>query len=155
MAGSEYYAVLGLTRAQVDKDPSSVKSAYRKLALQVHPDKAGLEGRERFEKITRAYQVLGDEGLRAVVDSYTVLPAEPEVLLEQAQLMFPGFDIPTAVGLLKIFVPEPSQLDELSLSDLESKLREACITKWRMAPSLKLLAGLTYLCCLIHFYFSF
>ncbi len=61
------YKILGIARSATEKD---VKSAYRKLAKQYHPDrnqnnpKAG----ERFNEITRAYDILEDAGKRAKFD---------------------------------------------------------------------------------------
>ena len=53
------YDVLG-----VDKNapPEQIKSAYRKLAMQNHPDKGG--DAEKFKEIAAAYDVLGDEQKR-------------------------------------------------------------------------------------------
>ena len=53
------YDVLG-----VDKNASQdqIKSAYRKLAIQTHPDKGG--DAEKFKEIASAYDVLGDEQKR-------------------------------------------------------------------------------------------
>ena len=53
------YHVLG-----VDKNSSQdqIKSAYRKLAIQHHPDKGG--NAEKFKEIASAYDVLGDEQKR-------------------------------------------------------------------------------------------
>ena len=61
------YAILGISRDANEKD---VKSAYRRLAKELHPDrnqdnpKAG----ERFSEITRAYDLLSDKDKRARFD---------------------------------------------------------------------------------------
>jgi DnaJ family protein A protein 2 len=62
---SKYYELLG-----VDKSASTaeIKKAYRKLAIQHHPDKGGDE--EKFKEITRAYEVLSDEGKRSQYDQF-------------------------------------------------------------------------------------
>ncbi|MCI0503651.1 molecular chaperone DnaJ [Candidatus Micrarchaeota archaeon] len=64
----DYYEVLGVQKG-AGKD--EIKQAYRKLALQYHPDRnkdAGAE--ERFKEISEAYAVLSDEKKRAQYDQY-------------------------------------------------------------------------------------
>lgn len=52
----EYYQILGVSPGSNNAD---IKKAYRKLALQYHPDhNQSEEARERFLKITEAYEVL-------------------------------------------------------------------------------------------------
>ena len=53
------YESLGLDR---NASPEQIKSAYRKLAMQNHPDKGG--DAEKFKEIAAAYDVLGDEQKR-------------------------------------------------------------------------------------------
>lgn len=67
-----YYTVLGLTKKAKDKE---IKSAYRKLALQYHPDKVkdGEDPEEAetiFVKVSEAYSVLSDKEKRSVYDKY-------------------------------------------------------------------------------------
>ena len=50
------------------KTMDEVKSIYRSLAKQHHPDKGGDEA--RFKEITEAYSVLSDERRRREYDSY-------------------------------------------------------------------------------------
>jgi DnaJ family protein A protein 2 len=59
------YELLG-----VDKSASTaeIKKAYRKLAIQHHPDKGGDE--EKFKEITRAYEILSDENKRSQYDQF-------------------------------------------------------------------------------------
>jgi molecular chaperone DnaJ len=64
----DYYEVLGVPRS-VSKD--EIKNAYRKLALQYHPDRnksAGSE--EKFKEISEAYAVLSDDEKRKRYDTY-------------------------------------------------------------------------------------
>ncbi len=61
------YATLGLTRGASEKD---IKSAYRKLAKELHPDrnKDNPQAAERFSDVTRAYDLLSDKDKRAQFD---------------------------------------------------------------------------------------
>ena len=62
----DYYKILGVDKGASDDD---IKKAYRKLAHQFHPDKAG--GNEaRFKEINEAYQVLSDQKKRAQYDRF-------------------------------------------------------------------------------------
>lgn len=63
----DFYAVLGVNRtAGIDE----IRSAYRKLALSLHPDRnPGDKAKEaRFQEVSEAYGVLSDEGKRARYD---------------------------------------------------------------------------------------
>ncbi len=62
----DYYDILGVPRSASADD---VKRAYRKLALQYHPDKpTGDE--EKFKEINEAYQTLSDQEKRAQYDQF-------------------------------------------------------------------------------------
>ena len=66
----DYYEVLGVSRNAADQE---IKSAYRKLALQYHPDRNpdnAAEATEKFKEITEAYSVLADGQKRAIYDRY-------------------------------------------------------------------------------------
>ncbi len=63
----DYYAVLGVSR---DASQDEIKRAYRKLAHQYHPDKAGKENEAKFKEINEAYQVLSDQQKRAQYDRF-------------------------------------------------------------------------------------
>jgi molecular chaperone DnaJ len=65
----DYYEVLGVTREAGEQE---LKSAYRKLAHQFHPDKnpGDKEAEERFKEASEAYDVLSDAEKRARYDRY-------------------------------------------------------------------------------------
>ena len=69
MAKRDYYEVLGIEKT-ASKD--EIKKAYRKQAVQFHPDKnAGdKEAEEKFKAATEAYEVLSDEKKRAAYDKF-------------------------------------------------------------------------------------
>jgi len=64
----DFYDVLGIDRSA---GPEEIKKAFRKLAMQYHPDRnkeAGAE--ERFKEISQAYEVLSDPERRAAYDRF-------------------------------------------------------------------------------------
>jgi molecular chaperone DnaJ len=65
----DYYEVLGVARAATDQE---IKSAYRKLALQFHPDRNpnNPDAEEKFKEASEAYTVLCDGEKRAVYDRF-------------------------------------------------------------------------------------
>jgi len=65
----DYYEVLGVTR---EADEATLKSAYRKLAHQYHPDKnpGDRAAEEKFKELTEAYAVLSDGDKRARYDRF-------------------------------------------------------------------------------------
>jgi len=63
----DYYEVLGVPR---QADQKAIKEAFRKLALQYHPDRNKEPGaEERFKEIAEAYAVLSDPRKRAEYDA--------------------------------------------------------------------------------------
>ncbi len=69
MSKRDYYEVLGLARGCA---PEDVKAAYRKLAMEFHPDRnPGDNGCEhKFKEVSEAYDVLKDEQKRAAYDRF-------------------------------------------------------------------------------------
>ena len=62
----DYYGILGVQR---DASPVEIKSAYRKLALEFHPDvNPDPAAQEKFKLISAAYEVLSDPAKREIVD---------------------------------------------------------------------------------------
>jgi len=59
-----YYDILGVSREATAQD---IKTAYRKLAMEHHPDRGGDES--HFQKISQAYDTLGDPNKRNRYDS--------------------------------------------------------------------------------------
>lgn len=69
MAQRDYYEVLGIAK---NATADEIKKAYRKLAIQYHPDKnpGNKEAEEKFKEATEAYEVLIDDKKRSVYDQY-------------------------------------------------------------------------------------
>ena len=64
----DYYDVLGIPKSASKDD---IKNAYRKLALQYHPDRNKAAGsEEKFKEISEAYAVLSDDEKRKRYDTY-------------------------------------------------------------------------------------
>ncbi len=66
---SDYYEVLGVPR---DADEAALKKAYRKLAMQYHPDRNNGDraAEAKFKELTEAYEVLRDPAKRSLYDRY-------------------------------------------------------------------------------------
>jgi curved DNA-binding protein CbpA len=71
-----YYDALQVTPTATGLE---IKKAYRKLAIQLHPDKNPDDptASEKFQVIGEAYQVLSDEGLRDSYDKFGKERAQP------------------------------------------------------------------------------
>jgi len=66
----DYYEVLGVPRAASDEE---IKKAYRKMAMQWHPDRNPdnkAEAEEKFKEAAEAYSVLNDTQKRASYDRF-------------------------------------------------------------------------------------
>lgn len=69
MSKRDYYEILGIQKtSSVDE----VKKAYRKLAMQYHPDRnpGNKEAEEKFKEATEAYEVLSDQDKRSRYDRF-------------------------------------------------------------------------------------
>ena len=69
MIKRDYYEVLGIDRGASDEE---IKKAYRKLALNFHPDRnpGDQAAEEKFKEAAEAYEVLRDSGKRTIYDQF-------------------------------------------------------------------------------------
>ena len=68
MRVKDFYELFGVARGASE---SEIKSAYRKLALKLHPDKNTAPGAEdAFKKVNKAWDILSDRNKRATYDAY-------------------------------------------------------------------------------------
>ena len=65
MANKDYYKILGVEKNASAED---IKKAFRKLALEHHPDKGG--NAEKFKEVSEAYSVLSDDKKRTQYDQF-------------------------------------------------------------------------------------
>lgn len=66
MAKRDYYEVLGVSK---DASPDEIKKAFRRAAIQYHPDKQGGD-EEKFKEVNEAYEVLKDASKRQRYDQF-------------------------------------------------------------------------------------
>ncbi len=69
MTKRDYYEILGVSKSATAEE---IKKAYRKTAIQFHPDKnqGNKEAEEKFKEAAEAYEVLSDETKRAQYDRF-------------------------------------------------------------------------------------
>ncbi|MDF2548139.1 MAG: molecular chaperone DnaJ [Anaerosolibacter sp.] len=69
MSKRDYYEVLGVERGA---DEAAIKKAYRKMAMQYHPDRnpGNKEAEEKFKEANEAYEVLSDANKKARYDQF-------------------------------------------------------------------------------------
>ena len=75
MAKRDYYEILGVPRSA---SPDELKKAFRKLAMQFHPDKnpGDKKAEERFKELNEAYEILSDATKRQSYDQFGHMGAQ-------------------------------------------------------------------------------
>ena len=115
-----YYEVLGVAR---EASAADVKKAFRKLAKQFHPDHnpGDPKAEERFKQVSQAYEVLGDEEKRKLLDDliailktsdWSKLPAAPGGQAEMpVDKPAPTPKQAATPPIIKVEVPAPEPAD--------------------------------------------
>lgn len=79
----DLYEVLGVGK---DADQATIRKAFKKLAREFHPDlNKDPKAADRFKEVNAAYEVLGDEGKRALYDEFGETSLRPGFDAEQAR----------------------------------------------------------------------
>ncbi|CCD25273.1 Caj1p NDAI_0E04560 [Naumovozyma dairenensis CBS 421] len=115
---TEYYDILGV---EPDATPTEIKKAYRRKAMQTHPDKHpdDPDAQAKFQAVGEAYQVLSDPGLRSRYDEFGKDDAVPKQGFEDAgeyfTAIFGGDGFKDWIGefsLIKEFTDASEMFDE-------------------------------------------
>jgi len=91
MAKRDYYEVLGV---QKNSSKDDIKKAYRKLAIQYHPDKnpGNKQAEEKFKEATEAYEILADDQKKAAYDQFGFAGVEGMAGQGDYSSVFRGFE---------------------------------------------------------------
>ena len=99
----DYYQILGVAE---DADIKAIKTAYRKLALKLHPDvSAEADATEKFKEVAEAYEVLKDQenALNMIISKNMVRPnSNPALrfLVEVSMLIVAALNTPKVIILI-------------------------------------------------------
>jgi curved DNA-binding protein CbpA len=120
----DYYHVLQIRR---DADDGMIRSAFRRLARQYHPDAGSGSSSEKFQEIARAYETLIDPARRAAYDRAVAARAVPipirvEPLAERRAVTQRSFRRTETVG--PPFPWSPSSALDLLMSDMFRALQQ-------------------------------
>ncbi|CAL9728977.1 dnaJ-like protein 1 [Monosporozyma unispora] len=103
---TEYYDILGIAPTAT---ATEIKKAYRKKAMQTHPDKHpdDPDAQRKFQAVGEAYQVLSDPGLRSKYDQFGKDDAVPQAGFEDATeyftMIFGGDGFKDWIGEFSLF----------------------------------------------------
>ena len=126
----DYYEVLGVAR---DADEDTIKKAYRKLALENHPDRnpGNEEAELRFKEATEAYAVLSDREKRRRYDQFG------HAGVEGAGADFSVQDVFAAFGdMFKAGIVDPTKVVRTALQN-EASIAGLMLTTNTMITSIK------------------
>jgi DnaJ-class molecular chaperone len=101
MQFKDYYQVLNVSR---DASAEDVKKAFRRLALQYHPDRNPenvREAGEKFKEINEAYEVLGDEQKRWQYDRLTSFSSSPRGTMPVEDIFDENIGVDSVLELLR------------------------------------------------------
>lgn len=88
------YSVLGVSK---NADTSEIRTAYKQLAKEHHPDKGG--DPEKFKELSEAHEVLSDDGRRRLYDQTGSISEQPQ----QGNPFQGGFGMPGMPGMPDVF----------------------------------------------------
>lgn len=114
---TEYYDLLGVN---VEATDAEIKKAYRRKAMETHPDKHpdDPDAAAKFQAVGQAYQVLKDTQLRANYDQYGKENAVPESGFEDPSefftMVFGGEGFQDWIGELSLLAAASKSFDEES-----------------------------------------
>src|SRR5579862_6805457 len=93
----DYYELLGVTRTASADD---IKKAFRKLAMQFHPDRnsGNKDAEKKFKEVNHAYDILKDTDKRAAYDRYGPAAFEGGMGGPNGPFQGQGFDFGSVFG---------------------------------------------------------